>query len=223
MKPKFPTGERGAALLMTCLVIAAFLLLAGALTDLARAWVAREDLQTAVDAAALAGAAGTEGRTRYVEITVGYGHCETCCDEDSCWCCCQCDPPVTLRGTEKYLVEQGGWRRGTCCDRFLGTEERWIRYPADTRQVAEEILNINWPDLLEEKKWSDVTVYPDYNPYGPSVRARTQGSLSTVLLKLAGIDEISPVRCGQSGTFYDVVRDGWFLGRNRPPLDACSN
>ena len=76
---KLLRDQHGVILLLTCLILVCLLLLAGVGVDLARAWVAREDLQTAVDAAALAGSRSAE---RYVKITVGYGHCNTCCDEE---------------------------------------------------------------------------------------------------------------------------------------------
>lgn len=217
--------ERGVALLMTCVIIVALLLLAGVATDLARAWVAREDLQTAVDSAALA---GSRSAVRYVKITVGYGHCNECCnDEGKCHCCCECDPPTTLTGTEKHLIEEGGWRRGTCCDRFLGIEDRWIEYPSGTYGTANTILDNNWPKLMTpdgggNKVWSDVSVYDSDSSYGPSTKVRALGSVKAALLKLAGIQEVPSYRCGQSATFYDVIRNGWLLGRNNPPQDACN-
>jgi len=218
--------QRGVALLITCIVIVVLLLLAGAATDLARAWTAREDLQTAVDSAALA---GSRSAVRHVTITVGYGHCNTCCDEDKCWCCCECDPPQTLTGTEKHLIEEGGWKRGTCCDRFLGIEKRGIEYPPETVDNSNTVLDLNWPKLMTpdgggNKNQSDVTVYDDfrYSPYGPSVRVTALGNIKTALLKLAGIKEVPSHRCGQSTSFYDVIRNGWFTGKNNPPDNACN-
>ncbi|MDK2816266.1 MAG: hypothetical protein PWR22_895 [Moorella sp. (in: firmicutes)] len=214
--------ERGVVLLMTVMIIALLLLLAGLATDFARLYVAREELQTAVDAAALA---GSRQGVRYVTITVGYGHCETCCGLDGCSCCCVCDPPVTLTGAEKKLVEEGGWRRGTCCDRFLGYEDRWIEYPANTTAVASSILNLNWPRFMSpeyggSKLDSKIDVYSS-GPYYPSVVARAAGMIKTTFLKLAGIQEINSSRCGQAGTFYSVIRNGWLLGKNSAPQDAC--
>lgn len=216
--------QRGVALLITCIVIVVLLLLAGVATDLSRVWTAREDLQTAVDSAALA---GSRSAVRYVKITVGYGHCNTCCSLDGCWCCCECDPPVTLTGTEKHLIEEGGWRRGTCCDRFLGIEKRWIEYPSETIDNSNTILDLNWPKLMTpdgggDKNRSEVTVYDGYDPHSPSVKVEAFGNIKTALLKLAGIKEVLSHRCGQSTTFYDVIRNGWFTGRNNPPQNDCN-
>lgn len=226
---RFPEGtglledQRGAVLLMTVLLLVFLLLLAGIGADLARVWVAREDLQTAVDSAALA---GSLHGVRYVTITVGYGHDATCCGENDCWPCCECDPPVTLTGAEKDLVEKGGWRRGTCCDRFLGTEERWMQYPGGTESVARTMLDANWPELMTPAGGGKMVGSPDIQThesgrYAPSVVARARGSINTVLLKIVGIDTIEFERCGQAGTFYDVITGGWALGKNGAPGDAC--
>jgi hypothetical protein len=224
MAAKLLHDQRGVVLLMTCLVLVAILLLAGIGTDLARAWVAREDLQTAADAAALAGSRSGE---RYVKITVRYGHCNYCCNKDGeCSCCCECEWPETLTGKEKYLIDNGGWRKGTCCDSFLGIEDRWIEYPAETYDIADSILGSNWPQLMQsggggEEVSSDITIYDRQDPFGPSARVRASGAIKTTLLKLAGIEEISTNRCGQAATFYEIVSGGWLQGRNAPPQDAC--
>lgn len=105
------TEERGFALLFTVLVMAGMLMFAGVVTDFARIYIAREDLQTAVHAGALAGS--LQG-VRYVQITVRDGYCDICCSDDGCSCCCQCNPSYSVTGTEKYLLDENGWRPGTC-------------------------------------------------------------------------------------------------------------
>ncbi|MCR4441880.1 MAG: Tad domain-containing protein [Peptococcaceae bacterium] len=218
-------SERGNILLMTAVLLVVLLLFAGVAVDLARAWVAREELQGAVDSAALA---GSMSAVRMVEVTVQYGHTYECCFEDSCSSCCATDPPVRLVGTEKKLVDQGGWRRGTCGDKFLGIERRWIEYPSDAKSIANQILDMNWPGLLTPegggaKEGSNVTVYDAKSAYGPSVKVDARGNVKTALLNIIGINDLSFKRCGQSATFYDVVVNGWLLGRNDPPQDACKD
>ncbi|MCL6478684.1 MAG: Tad domain-containing protein, partial [Peptococcaceae bacterium] len=93
--------ERGTLLFLTVMLLSILLILAGVGVDLARVWVAREQAQTAVDAAALAGASAA---VRYVTVSVRPGHCETCCSDDGrCRCCCVSDPVTDRTGTEKYM------------------------------------------------------------------------------------------------------------------------
>ena len=85
-------------MLMTAMFLVLMIILGGFALDLGRAWIAREQLQTAVDAASLAGAKGGIAK-KYVEVSVIPGWCETCCGEDSCWCCCAHAPsPVRQIG-----------------------------------------------------------------------------------------------------------------------------
>lgn len=216
--------ERGAVLLMTVLLMTVLLLMAGLVSDFARAWVAREQLQTAVDAAALSGA---RNGVRYVTVTVQRGHeeCETSCDEWGCYtsCWCEDDGIEETSGTEKYILEQGGWEENHC-DSLLGTEERWIVFPYNTYSVADGMLDANWPDLLSgdngQKDYADISEY-ESGPYYPSVAARAGGRVETTFLKITGIEDLPVSRCGQAGTFYEVISNGWRLGRNAAPKDAC--
>jgi len=68
--------ERGAVMLMTVLLIAVLIGIAGLAADFARLWVAQEEMQGAVDAAALA---GSMDANRMVSIDWMTGHLE--CDE----------------------------------------------------------------------------------------------------------------------------------------------
>jgi len=219
--------ERGVMLLMAVIVVAVFLILAGIGADLARWYVANEQNQTAVDAASLAGALHGQ---RYVTIEVQYGHIEKKCHRDSnghkkCKNVCVSDPPVIKTGDEKSLVEEGGWEKGTCCDKFLGIKERWIEYPNDTNSVAEAVFNYNTPGMLTSRSGGkqtalDINSY-DSGSYAPSVSAKSQGSIKTELLHIIGIDTIGVNNCGQSGTFYNIISGGKDLGRNGAPKNAC--
>lgn len=212
--------ERGFALLFTVLTVSVLLLFAGLATDFARLWVAREDLQTAVDAAALAGAG--EGQ-RHVKITVGQGDwvCHTS-DDGTVSCSCEPRPSRTMVGTERQLIEQGGWRRHRC-DYFLGIERRWIEYPPSTGTVALQTLDANWPRFLSPEAGGaatnkEVAVYPS----GPQVRVRAAGAMDTTFLKIANIESLATAKCGQALTFYERIVGGWRLGRNPPAADVCS-
>ncbi len=219
--------ERGAILFMTVIMLMVFLLLAGVGSDLARWYVAREQNQTAVDAAALAGSLNGK---RYVTVKVRYGHWETECETRRdgtrhCKKVCVPDPPVKLTGPEKELVEKGGWKKGTCRDRFLGIEERWIEYPDNTEAVASAVFQYNAPQLLESSrggglKSTEVKAY-DSGRYAPSVVAKSEGELKTFLLNLAGVDSLTVYNCGQAGTFYELISGGRRLGRSGAPEDGC--
>ncbi len=216
--------ERGTVLFLTVMLLSILLILAGVGVDLARVWVAREQAQTAVDAAALAGAGAA---VRYVTVSVRPGHCETCCSDDGrCRCCCVSDPVTDRTGTEKYMIEQGGWRRSRC-DSFLGIRHRWLEYPSDTGRIARQMINLNYPGLLGpggggEPVSQTVKVFNrEGDRYYPSVMAGIRGNVGTAFLNIAGIDDLPVDNCGQAASFYQVLREGMVYGRNGAPADAC--
>jgi len=209
--------ERGNILVLTCAVIMFLLLLTGLATDIARAWVAREELLTTVQAASLAGARNAE---KYVEVNVLRGHREYEVDDKGrVSSYCATDGLASPPGKEDYIIGKGGWRRNSC-DSFLGIEERWLEYPANTESIANSILDLNWPSLLDRKDSSKITVYSSSSPYGPSVKAEAEGGVETTFLKLIGINDIPISRAWQSASFYDVIKNGWSYGRNDSPADA---
>ncbi|MEW6541927.1 MAG: Tad domain-containing protein [Bacillota bacterium] len=219
---KVKNDERGFALLFTVLTISILLLFAGLATDFARLWVAREDLRTAVDAAALAGSLEAQ---RMVKITVGQGEwvCTTSAD-GVVSCSCEWKPPRTMTGAEAHLIDRGGWRQHRC-DYFLGIERRWIEYPASARTVAQETLDVNWPRFMRPeaggaKTSESVEIFRSGSQY-PSVRVRAAGTMDTTLLKVAGIESLAAADCGQAGTFYERIEGGRKQGENPPPGDAC--
>lgn len=224
---KLARDQRGAILFMTVVFMTVLLVLAGVGADMARWYVAKEQNQTAVDAAALAGSFSGE---RYVTIEVQYAHTEERCSiradgSERCRTVCVADPPVTLSGKEKTLVEDGGWRKGTCSDQFLGIKERWIEFPGDTESITSAVFDYNAPQLLKSSRGgqlenTEVKAY-DSGRFAPSVVAKSQGKLDTFLLHLIGIDDLPVNNCGQSGTFYDVISGGVNLGRNGAPEDGC--
>jgi hypothetical protein len=214
--------ERGFALLFTVLTVSILLLFAGLATDFARLWVTREDLRTAVDAAALAGS--LEAR-RMVKITVGQGEWVCTVGADGVVSCgCEWRPPRSMIGTEAHLIDRGGWRQHRC-DYFLGTERRWIEYPASTRTVAQETLNANWPRFMRPeaggaKTSENIEVFQS-GPNAPSVTVRAAGTMDTTLLRVAGIESLAAADCGQAGTFYERIIGGRKQGESSPPGDAC--
>ncbi|KJS10672.1 MAG: hypothetical protein VR67_17470 [Peptococcaceae bacterium BRH_c8a] len=214
-------------MLMTVILLVMLLVLAGIGADLARWYVANEQNQTAVDAASLAGALSGE---RYVTIEVQYAHTEKRCSTRAdgtkrCRTVCISDPPVTRTGKEKTLVDEGGWRRGTCRDRFLGFRERWIEFPGDTESIASAVFSYNRPQLLKSSHGGqlDNTQFNAYDNgrYAPSVVAQSEGKLDTFLLHLIGIKNLPVGNCGQSSTFYEVISGGVNQSRNGAPENGC--
>lgn len=210
--------QRGAVLLMTVMFLTVVLALAGLATDFARLHVAREDMYTAVDAAALAGSVPscTDGAVRYIEIAVQPGWCETCCDEDSCWCCCRHEQSVVFRsGPERYRSSLTGQ-----CDIDLGIFERQVKYAGGTERVVRETLSTNWPGLIRRSGRPRVEIHPGVSPY---VAVEAYGEMDTGFLRVVGIDKLETRRYSQAATFYERVAGGVFQGRNTPPPDACSS
>ena len=221
--------QRGVMLLLAVIFMTVFLLLAGIGADLARWYVAKEQNQTAVDAASLAGSLHGE---RYVTIKVQYAHkerrCHTHSDGDRhCRTVCVSDPPVTLTGKEKPLAEEGGWKRGTCDDDFLGIQERWTEFPNDTESISKAVFDLNTPNQLTVRGGGEINTPSikayDSGRYAPSVITKSSGSVKTELLHLIGIDEISVGNCGQASTFYEVISGGRNLGKNGAPEGGCNN
>jgi uncharacterized membrane protein len=214
--------ERGFALLFTVLTISILLLFAGLATDFARLWVTREDLRTAVDAAALAGEREAQ---RMVRITVGQGEwvCTTGAD-GTVSCGCEWRPPRVTVGPEAHLIDRGGWQQHRC-DYFLGVERRWIEYPASTEAVAQETLNANWPRFMRPEAGGartseNIEVFQS-GPNAPSVRVRAAGTMDTTFLKIAGIEKLAVADCGGAATFYERIAGGRKQGLNPPPGDVC--
>ena len=208
--------ERGAVLLMTVMFLVVVLALAGLVTDFARLHVAREDMYTAVDAAALAGSvpSRTDGAVRYVRIAVQPGWCETCCGDDGCWCCCRREQTVVYRSG---LEHRRSSLTGTC-DRDLGIMDRWVEYSGQTSKTVREVLDANWPSLVKRIGQPVITVQSGNSPY---VKVETMGDMETGFLRVVGIEKLEAKRCSQAATFYERVIRGVYQGRNPPPVDAC--
>lgn len=222
---KLNGDQRGAVLLMTVMLIFVILALAGLATDFARMHVSREEMYSAVDAAALAGSltnkAQNSGAVRYVSVTIRPGYCETCCDEKSCWCCCrQYDYLVRRTAPEDNIGSVVGQ-----CDSVYGIYRRWIEYGHNTERNAREILEYNWPKLMRPEKGgnklSDKVETHSFGAYAPSVVVEAKGEIDTSFLKVIGIDKLQSQRCSQATTFYEKLELGRTWGRNPPPADAC--
>ncbi|MGE5417775.1 MAG: Tad domain-containing protein [Acidobacteriota bacterium] len=206
---KVVTEEKGAVMLMGVALIVVLIIISALAVDFARVWVAREELQSAVDSAALAGS--KEG-TRLTTITIQTGHYE--CDEFFCWC--ECDPEYKVTGEEDQIFEDEPWDV-ECCGDYKGMEDRWIEFTGDPVGSAKSLFEMNKPTILASGgSVSEPRIYvtPKGDPRYPSVTVTADGQVDPVLLHWAGIDTVEFTRTGQSGVFFDAVKDGWDYGRN---------
>lgn len=193
--------------------------MAGAALDFGRAWAAREQLRTAVDAASLAGAGQTDRR---VTAAVQPGYIQTVCDENSCYETCALRPYLEDRsGYESDIIGKQKWKENKC-DKLIGLRERTLVFTGAEQSAARDMLEENWPSMLEPTTTS-VTAYsnPD-SPHYPSVVVTAGGKFKTDILGAFGIKEISIKRASQSGVFYEEIRDGWNYGRNKAPKPAIN-
>lgn len=149
--------RRGGVMITTAVAFLALLLFAGLALDFGRAHLLRAQLQTAVDASALAGALQVVPmvaieRDRWLRVA------ETCTDPTSGmpYTCYHWETaaPVTAQGTRTHMIKQRGWETDTAaqcanpyrCNSYRIVRE-WVILPASTEPVAREAFgkNQNWP------------------------------------------------------------------------------
>ncbi len=103
-------SEDGTVLVIAVFLIMLFAILFAGIVQLGIYLLARDQLQTAADAAALAGA--SSGTHRYVKINVITDRGQrTVCNKDECWCSgCNTISINNIPGDEKTLIDEGGWK-----------------------------------------------------------------------------------------------------------------
>lgn len=212
--------QRGASLVMTAIFLFILLLFCGLALDYGRAYLLRAQLQTAVDAAVLAGALQAEP---WVEIVVRRWRWrqvwEYCWDpEREEWYRCgyhweRRRADVTLEGNENALLYREEWRELVDCSwpyQCLEPPEvtrEWIILPDDAGDWARQafLRNADWPDgpggVNLRELWFGT------NPDAGAVMARARAALPTTLLRLVGIGEVEVVRQAEAEPFrYDKRR-----------------
>ncbi len=228
----FLKDERGSILPIMAAVLAVVLAISAAAIDFARRGIAAEKLQTAGDAASVAAAMSA---TRYVRLKIDPGSYETiCCGEDSCWVCCiDCGDPFEVVGTEKKLIDEGGYR-DYCCSCGCGPVkllDRWVEYEGNNAQYAALMFfNLNKPREMSaaeggESTITEIRVFGNRSdPRYPSVMVETTGKIRTFMLNslnrlFPGVDFtfLSASRCSQGGTFYYDLDGRW----HRAADEAC--
>ncbi|MDF2629916.1 MAG: putative Flp pilus-assembly TadE/G-like [Symbiobacteriaceae bacterium] len=184
------------------------LLFAGLALDFGRAHLLRAQLQTAVDAASLAGALQV---VPMVELRVDrwIWYQRTCNDPVSGkpHDCSYAEPtsPAVIIGAHWDLVYLGGWRNyaGGQCDwpYQCGTPHiarEWAVLPESTVPVARNTFahNANWPGGQLGPQVLDLTVQVDHTKQMPEVTATATMSMPTSFLKLVGIQQLQFTRTG---------------------------
>jgi hypothetical protein len=201
--------ERGGVMITTAVAFLALLLFAGLALDFGRAHLLRAQLQTAVDASALAGAlqvvpmvAIERDRYRLVE--------ESCTDpvtglpyNCSHW---EKASPAKAEGTERYIKRERGWERETaaqCGHPFRCNDYRvvrdWLVLPVSTEPTAREAFgkNESWPANGSLGATLE-SVAVGINQSKAEVTTTATIRIPTSFLRLIGIKELRFTRKGSA-------------------------
>lgn len=199
--------ESGAVMVIAALSLTTLLLFAGLALDFGRAHLLRAELQTAVDAAALAGALQVvemvsleSDRWREVE--------QECYDPTSgkpyiCYDLVEASP-ARASGTKSDLVRSGGWRREmrpACQGRYICSDNyrvvrEWLLLPDSTAGVARQtfLRNAVWPGGSGGAEVQGIEIQVDQSR--TEVTATATLRAPTTFLKLAGISYLQIHRTG---------------------------
>lgn len=211
MLARLRADERGAVMVVAAAALTALLLFAGLALDFGRGHLLRAQLQTAVDAAALAGALQAVPMAE-LQVSRWVAETEECTDPITrkpyrcvSWSNAS---PVTVSGAERYLIRQGGWRTATAgdcswpyrCSPTYSVERRWLQLPADDsiRQVARSTFyeNARWPGGSAGPQVQQLEVSAD--PLKTEVTATASLTMPTTFLRLAMIDHLQITRTGSA-------------------------
>jgi len=240
--------QEGSILPITVAFILVALLLLAAVVDFGRYTVVREKLQTATDAASLAGAKSVD---RMVELEITLGQQSVECSSGEGICCAVCRDPagtgntfITVRGKEAYLLDSNGWR-SYCCGCAGDTGEcsyrlinRWVNYTNsgnDAITAARSYFNLNQPPETEAVNGGSATALIDASYLSetrrsdalyPSIFVRSQAKISTLMLGIfniisPGLDasEMDMSTCSQGRTYYKDPNTGRW---EHPPNSNCA-
>jgi hypothetical protein len=196
-------------MVLAALSLTALLLFAGLALDFGRAHLLQAQLQTALDAAALAGALEVVPMVelsldRWVSVT------ETCYDPQtrkpySCmhW---ESTSPVVLSGRAWDLLHLGGWRSAAAprcnwpyrCAGEPRTVREWLVLPPTTTAVSEDAFqkNARWPAGDFGPHIDNLNI--SYVQNTAEVTATATMTVPTSFLKLAGIRELHIARTGSA-------------------------
>ena len=142
--------QRGNILILGVFLILVISILFAGTVEFGRIMIVREQLQTAADSAALAGAGS--GTHRYVKINVitDRGQYTSCCGKDCSPCCHGCS---TVRingivGNEKELIDQDGWRSFCVPPCDCGGDDCWFELV--NRDLMYDTHSMGWGTNVSE-------------------------------------------------------------------------
>lgn len=104
-------NERGDILILSIFIIMGVTVLFAGMTEVGRVMIAKEQLQTAADAASLSAAASGTHRQVKIKVITDRGSRLQCDEDGNCWCSrCGTVTRGPFEGDETELLDQGGWR-----------------------------------------------------------------------------------------------------------------
>lgn len=200
--------EKGAAMLMAATTLTTLLLFAGLALDFGRAHLLKAQLQTAVDAAALAGALQV---VPMVELSiVRWVAVEDWCRDPTSGTYYHClrwedTSPARVQGTHRDLVRLGRWLQAAgpqcqwpySCDGSYRIVREWLILPESTLPAAEATFYMNslWP-ASSQTRLERLNIRADHHKI--EVTASATLSTPTTFLKLAGIRSLQLTRTGSA-------------------------
>lgn len=148
---KILSDQRGNILILGVFLILIISILFAGLVEFGRIMIVREQLQTAADSAALAGAGS--GTHRYVKINVitNRGQYSTCCGGKDCSPCCKSCSTVRINGivgNEKELIDQEGWRSFCVPPCDCGGDDCWFELVS--RDLMYDTHSMRWGTNVDE-------------------------------------------------------------------------
>ncbi|MGQ9498554.1 MAG: TadE/TadG family type IV pilus assembly protein [Desulfotomaculales bacterium] len=243
------SDERGAVMVLMAAVCFILTLLFMGTCEFGRWLIVKEQAQTAADAAAHA--AMLSGAERMVRLriytvpgTTWLDPCGCICcgkdDCDCCACCVLCSNEITVTGTMRFLLDQGGWYSykgqvcGECpgcfCDINYEILDHWVRFDKSTsRDAARGFFQANFPDQAKDAGLArnDVKVYGRDSQYGPSVVVYAWYKVASLFPGAFGIfpeDAYGGKVCSQADVFYRDPEGSRYIAdkyRRSAPRDAC--
>lgn len=141
---KILNDQRGNILILGVFLILTISILFAGLVEFGRIMIVREQLQTAADSAALAGAGSGTHRQVKINVITDRGQQTACCGKDCSPCCHGCS---TIRlngfiGNEKKLIDEGGWRDFCIPPCNCGGDDCWFELVE--RELMYDTHSMGW-------------------------------------------------------------------------------
>lgn len=238
MRISFIKDERGSILPITVGIMFIAIALLAVIVDFGRYSIAKEKLQTAGDAAALAGA---KTGYRYVKLEIDPGNyldpCYTTDEDGNCQpACVYCGSKFVVDGREADLLDNQGWETYCCscgCS-SMKVLDRWVVYDnsTDVNTATNTLFDLNKPEEMDAVEGGNSGFSIDIrgnrsDPLYPSVIVRAQGTVITLMMDFfkmfnqnADFSYMDASTCSQGATYIRDLQNGRW---SRPPFSSCSN